>query len=247
MPRLPRETFKGQSVFHVMVQGINKEKIFSKNREKFEYIKLIKEFKQEYEIKIIAYCIMDNHAHILLNTKEIENMTKFMHKINTSYGIYYNKNSKRVGYVFRNRFETQILKDISYLYNCILYIHNNPVKAGKCKYAKQYIFSSYYKFIDENEKIFKRLFKDKYEYELAHKEKNSKMYFIEEQSDRERKIIEEIREYLTCKNIHIAELKSDKNLLLPIALKLKNIYNLSNREIAKQLNVGRESIRNILK
>ena len=47
MPRLARNLLEGKKLFHVMVQGINKEKIFFEEREKYEYIKLINKYKEE--------------------------------------------------------------------------------------------------------------------------------------------------------------------------------------------------------
>ena len=56
-----------------------------------------------------------------------------------------NKKRKRVGYVYRDRFKTQVINNEKHLYNCILYIHNNPVKANMCKKTSEYKFSSYKK------------------------------------------------------------------------------------------------------
>ena len=99
MPRMARNNLEGINLFHVMVQGINKEKIFKEEREKYEYIKLLKQYQDTYRLKVISYCMMDNHVHMLININEINELTEYMHKLNTSYAIYYNKNKNRVGYV----------------------------------------------------------------------------------------------------------------------------------------------------
>ena len=85
--RLSRKDYNA-SFFHVMVQGHNKEYIFEENRSKQKYLTLMKE--NEKDVDILAYCIMGNHAHLLLHTSEINNMSKFMHKINSEYAMYYN-------------------------------------------------------------------------------------------------------------------------------------------------------------
>ena len=65
------------------------------------------EIKDKYNAKIIAYCIMNNHTHMLIETKTTENLSKYMHCLNTRYGIYYNKKYKRTGYVFRDIYKAE--------------------------------------------------------------------------------------------------------------------------------------------
>ena len=71
-----------------------------------------------------------------------------MHKVNTLYAIYFNKKYNRVGYVFRDRYKSQAIYSEKQLYTCINYIHYNPVKAGICKIASEYEYSSYNEYID---------------------------------------------------------------------------------------------------
>ena len=85
MPRLKRNLIRENKFLHIMVQGINRERIFKKDNQKKEYIKLLKEYIEKYKINVIAYCVMDNHVHILVNYMEIEDIIKFMQKINTIY------------------------------------------------------------------------------------------------------------------------------------------------------------------
>ena len=96
MPRVPRSSFE-TSFFHVIIQGVNREYIFNKKEYIEAYLSLLDRYKKEYNISILAYCIMNNHAHLLIYTEEIQNMGKLMHKINGIYGQYYNKNENRVG------------------------------------------------------------------------------------------------------------------------------------------------------
>ena len=147
MPRLPRKNL-GCNVFHVMVQGINKEYIFDREQLMKKYEELMQEALGKNDIKIISYCIMNNHAHMLLYTNEIEEMSNFMKSINISYSKYYNNVKNRVGVVFRNRYESESILNRQYLFNCIAYIHNNPVKAKMVVKPSQYKYSSYNSFIN---------------------------------------------------------------------------------------------------
>ena len=203
MPRLARKQLQGKKIFHIMVQGINKEKIFDKDKYKAEYIKLLKKYKEKHNLFIITYCIMSNHAHILIYTDNTENLTKYMHEVNTSYATYYNKNNNRVGYVYRDRFKVQVINDRGHLNNCIIYIHNNPVKAKICALAKEYKFSGYSEFLSLNEPTeIIGLFNDKIEYENSHNIINmTDMSFLEDEESVDFDINNEINEYLKLNKI----------------------------------------------
>ena len=167
---MPRKARKDLEIgfFHVMVQGIKKEKIFYNNKCKEKYIYLMKFFKEKQKIDIISFCVMENHVHIIVYTKDINELTTFMRKLNTTYAINYNKEEKRVGYVFRNRFECKEINNQDYLTKCIKYVHMNPVKAGIVKLEKEYRYSSYNDYINKRgivtEELIQKIFNSKYNY-----------------------------------------------------------------------------------
>lgn len=103
MPRIARKNSISQ-FYHVIVQGINKEYIFKNSQYINKYKEIIVKKLEKSDITILSYCIMNNHAHFLIYSEKIENLSKFMQKINTSYSKFYNKENNRVGYVFRDRY-----------------------------------------------------------------------------------------------------------------------------------------------
>ena len=145
VPRIARLDTKAH-YFHTMVQGIEKSFIFDNPSSMKKYLDLIYIKSQLCNVSILSYCIMNNHAHILIYTKNIENMIKFFRCVNTSYAKYFNYENNRVGYVFRNRYKSEEILTLKQLYNTINYIHSNPIKANICKYANEYEFSSYNEF-----------------------------------------------------------------------------------------------------
>ena len=223
MPRNPRK-YLNTSYFHLITQGINKSYIFNKSEDIKYYIKIMYELKEYYSIKIIAYCIMNNHAHILTKVEKIEELSKYMQRLNTKYAKYYNKKYNRIGYVFRDRYKSEGIYNEKHLYNCIKYIYNNPVKAGICKEASEYAYSNYKKI----DKIYPDddTFIDVYEEE----ERNANMI---------------IQNYLTENKINMAELKESKEKLCNIIRILKEEYDLPFVKISNALNMNREKIRRI--
>lgn len=86
----------GNLITHNMIQGINREYIFEKDEEKLKYLTLVKKYSEQYMISIIAYCIMDNHVHLLLHANDSKRLSLFMKEVNSRYAMYYNKKNERV-------------------------------------------------------------------------------------------------------------------------------------------------------
>ena len=84
MPRISRKCYESD-FFHVMVQGIDREFIFNNDYFKEKYLSFLQEASQKHQVKIIAYCMMDNHAHILVYTPEIDKLSDMMESTNTKF------------------------------------------------------------------------------------------------------------------------------------------------------------------
>lgn len=243
MPRIARSQLN--SIFkHVMVQGINKEYIFGKE----EYIRKYKEIicikQKEYNIKILAFCIMDNHAHFLIYNEKSEELSKFMQKLNTSYSIYYNKVNNRIGYVFRDRYKSKPILSQRQLYTCLRYIHYNPIKANICENLNQYPHSSYNEFF-ENPKIIDSkskeiLFgnKDNFEeiFNIIHKErKEINNVSFENIEEFIRKIEEKYR-------MNIKDIKDNRKVLKLVIEEARNGTDVTIMKLAKILGVSKTTV-----
>lgn len=145
MPRQPRLESQTRC-YHVMVRGINKEKIFDTDQEKEKIIQMISEKIKDESCKIAAYCIMNNHLHtIIIAEKSV--LISIMKRINISYAMSYNTKHERIGPVFQDRFKSEAITDESYLLGAIRYIHNNPVKAGIVNKVDDYKWSSIQEYL----------------------------------------------------------------------------------------------------
>lgn len=244
MPRVARSKLQA-SFFHVMVQGINKEYIFNTEVYMKKYERLMKTYLKNFNIKLVAYCIMNNHAHILIYTEDLNEMSKYMKSINTSFAMYYNKQKKRVGIVFRNRYESEPIYNRSHLINCISYIHNNPVKAGIIRFPRQYKYSSYTDYITGliDDDILKLVFgcTDGYleTFELIHKNNMYEDFMDYEEFDYNQRIEKIIQD--NNSNVFMDKIlfnKMIKNLIIDNKIPIKIIsekFNLSRYKISKIL------------
>ena len=223
MPRYPR-SFIETTFFHVIVQGIDRMYIFNKSEDIKYYIKMMYRLAEEQNISILAYCIMNNHAHILLETEKVKYLSQYMHRLNTIYGKYFNKKYNRVGYVFRDRYKAEGIDNEEHKYNCINYIYDNPVNAGICEKPEQYPYSNYKK---------------------NNVRQNKDYVFIEIEEEKKEKWRKQIDEFLKEHNISLMELRENKTKLKQLLKLAKDKYNMSFRTLEKELEVSRETLRKL--
>ena len=215
MNRMPRCTYN-KGFFHVMVQGINKKYIFEKSVDKEEYLSLLLQYKNKFNIMLLAYCIMDNHAHILIYTDDICEMSEYMRVVNSKFARDYNKAFNRVGYVFRDRFNSQYIDTDDYLLKCLNYIHMNPVVANIVKNPQEYKYSSYNNFVkmsgNVNNEIIKKIFNTNDYLATFNSISNDDIEIMD--VDRENINFEiAVKNYLNKKNITIEKIKEKRSLL----------------------------------
>lgn len=256
MPRIARRDIK-TNYLHVMIQGIERRQIFKDEKYKNYYMKLLTSNMKNYkDIKILAYCIMDNHIHLLIYCEEINNLSKLMRKTNTSYALYYNKIEDRVGYVFRNRYTIQTIKNKNHLLNCLVYIHKNPVKAGIVKFMYDYKYSSYrlYKSGEIEDKVVQLIFKNSdyiNEFNFIHNKLENNDFNdildIKEEKTSQEKILNIIEEYCRKKFLTIDIIRKNNCFLIELIKLLKTDTNINDKEISTYLGIGKNRIRNILK
>ena len=247
MPKFIRKNLTGKKYVHITTHGISEEYIYEDINEKRKIRKLILENQEKFNINVISFCIMSNHLHLLIKFNQPKDLSMYMHKINTIYAIYYNKKHNRTGYVYKDRFHSQIIKDIKHLQNAIVYIHNNPVKAKICNKVDEYEFSSYLNFWEEKQEEAINIFYSQDYYNKIHNRNDYEVEYIsnfEKISEEDAKEI--LKEYLSKKNITIEELKENKENLYEICNILRNDYKVSYRKLEKIIEIGREAIRRVM-
>lgn len=257
MPRHARILSKSQT-YHVMLRGNNKENIFSNDEDKNTILYLIKEKKIECGCSIYAYCVMDNHIHLVIR-EGIENLSNIMKKIAVSYAYYYNKKYKHIGHVFQDRYRSENIEDDKYLLTVIRYIHQNPLKAG-INTVEEYKWSSFNEYITKKNYIIDAedilgMFSSDTKVALNefvrfnHEYTKEKFLDVEDKCEiDETNVNEFINHFLKEKNISIIELhnSSNKEVRKELLEILHKKSNFSIREIALITGLNRETVRRMI-
>lgn len=248
MPRLIR--IKSMTyTYHVMIRGVNKINIFIDNQDRLKFLQILEYYSKKYLIELFAYCLMDNHVHLLIKAKE--NLNKFMQCIQTVYALFFNKKYNRVGHLFQDRFKSIPVEEENYLLECVRYIHQNPVKANLSTIEK-YRWSSYNEYIKKckivNINYVLNLFGEerniaieKYkEYmQIIKNDVNARLFEIEDKMNDE-EVIKFVEDFLNIKVNNIKNMNKMKKkdiILKMISLKI------SVRQISRITGIDRNKIR----
>ncbi len=140
MPRRARQE-SCSGFFHVVVRGVGKQIIFEERSDYRYFLSILRQVVDEETISVCAYCLMDNHVHLLL-FDECHHLPVFMKKIGIRYAFYYNHKYERTGHLFQDRYKSEPVETEAYLLTVLRYILKNPEKAGICP-ADMYEWSSY--------------------------------------------------------------------------------------------------------
>ena len=127
MARKARIHYPG-ALYHIMVRENNGDNVLFEEAQKNKYLNIITTYKQKLGFMLYAYCIMDNHAHLLVEVSEIP-LSRIMQGIQQVYTQWYNRKNNRTGHVFQQRYKALLCDKENYLFELVRYIHNNPVKA----------------------------------------------------------------------------------------------------------------------
>ena len=89
------------------------------------------------KIKLIAYCLMNNHFHLMIKQSTKEATTDFMRALADSYVRYFNEKYERVGSLFQGRFKAVLIDTEPYLLHLSRYIHLNPIEPNVSNESNQ--------------------------------------------------------------------------------------------------------------
>jgi REP-associated tyrosine transposase len=141
VPRPLREQVEG-GIYHLVSRGVRKLPIFTDDRDRERFLWLLETTADRYRWQIHAYCLMGNHFHLLVTTRD-PNVSAGMQYLNGRYCQWFNWRHGYEGHVLEKRFFSTVVKSDAHLVAAARYIVLNPVRAGLCRSAADWPWSSY--------------------------------------------------------------------------------------------------------
>jgi putative transposase len=128
---------------HVIHRGNNRAQCFLSDGDRAFYLYRLGRALPHCGCVLHAYCLMDNHVHLLLTPASVKGCALLMKSVAQLYARYFNKTYKRTGYLWEGRFKSCLVQAERYLLTCYRYIEMNPVRAGMVPAADQFEWSSF--------------------------------------------------------------------------------------------------------
>lgn len=145
MARPLRITYPG-AFYHITSRGNERKSVFKSRQDRIRFLEYLCTASGRYDAVVHAYCLMDNHYHLLLETP-LGNLPQIMHHINGAYTTYFNVKRSRSGHLFQGRYKSILLEKDEYAKELSRYIHLNPVRANMVSAPEKYEWSSYRQYI----------------------------------------------------------------------------------------------------
>lgn len=160
--------YKPNSYYHVYNRGVAKQKIFLDTTDFKRFLSYLRLYLTPFnlqestlkvaptrmlknytdEVKLICYCLMPNHFHLLLFQKNIDSINYFMRSLGTKFSMYFNRRYKRVGPVFQSTYKAVEVESEEQLFYLSKYIHRNPKELLPTGINLEgYKYSSYLNFL----------------------------------------------------------------------------------------------------
>jgi len=140
MPRASRFVIPGYP-FHITHRGNNRQEIFHTDEDRRKYLFWFEEAKIIYGMKIISYCLMNNHVHFIAIAEDETSFARTIKIVHMRYAQYFNQKYGRIGHLWQGRFYSCIL-DNTHLINALRYVERNPVRANLAEKPWGWIWSS---------------------------------------------------------------------------------------------------------
>lgn len=148
--RYIQKLYAEEAYYHVYNRGVGRRAIFKDEEDYSVFLNLLKRYLsdetfkdkmgREYpsyhsDIKLVAFCLMENHYHLLLYQINPKAMTDLMRGVCTAYSMYFNKKHKLVGHLFQGHFKASLISNDAYLQHISRYIHLNPPDYKKWEFS----------------------------------------------------------------------------------------------------------------
>jgi putative transposase len=139
MPRRPRSDLP-DGVYHVTTRGTGGISVFVDDQDRAAFTQLLNDVPCRFGVQMHAWCLLGTHFHVIIDCRR-EQLSRVMHRLNGVYAQRFNKRHGRRGHVFEERYSAWLIASEEHLSAAIRYVQLNPVTAGLCGDAAEWMWT----------------------------------------------------------------------------------------------------------
>ena len=131
-------------VFHVLNRAAKRARIFAEDRDYLAFLGVMAEAQARIPLRILAYCVMPNHFHLVVWPSADGEVSRYMHWLTGTHGRRWNVSRGTVGQgcVYQSRFKAFAVQTDRHFLTVCRYVEQNPLRAGLCRTAQEWPWSS---------------------------------------------------------------------------------------------------------
>ena len=141
MLRAARDALGGYC-YHVLNRGNARRTVFHKEADFAAFGKLLREAGERIDVRLLAYCLLSNHFHLLLWPRGDGDLSAYMMWLTTAHVRRYHQHYHSSGHVWQGRFRSFPIQEDDHLLSVHRYMERNPVRAGLVERAQDWLWSS---------------------------------------------------------------------------------------------------------
>jgi putative transposase len=141
MPRKNRYAPAG-IIFHVINRANARQRIFHDERDYASFAWLLREARLKFEVRVLAWCVMPNHVHLVLQPQSAGGLSRMMHWVMTSHVQRHRKRHETIGRVWQGRFKAFPIQESAHFVTVLRYVERNPLRAGLVHSSAEWKWSS---------------------------------------------------------------------------------------------------------
>jgi putative transposase len=126
---------------HITQRGVRRFDVLLEASDRIRYLKLLKHYSEQFHLRILAYCVMANHVHVVGSPGRPESIAQTFKNCHGVYASEFNRKYGKSGHVWQGRPYSCVL-DEAHTWAAIRYVERNPVRAGVVERAEEYRWSS---------------------------------------------------------------------------------------------------------
>lgn len=126
---------------HVVQRGVRRMAVFWDASDYATYLRLLRRAADRYDLRILTYCLMPNHVHLIVVPPSEESLPRSLQWAHSRYAEYANQRHDWTGHLWQQRFRSAPM-DEAHLYWAARYVLGNPVRSGLVRHATEWRWSA---------------------------------------------------------------------------------------------------------